>query len=142
MLGFISKYDRDSDQSEAAQDPAQVQETVEALWYTQDAVDEAAFELHNIVKESRNIIRTCYVYILNLHKWKLSRFESLAPRRLGPAIQKYQKRINRFVAKLISAQKLENVAMFLSYTEFSTSPYQNLVQEQGISSQGNSLKLQ
>ena len=147
MLRFISKYDKSKESKHPTTntntnpkaDAEEVLGIVEHFWFTLDTLYDAASSLLSIVSETREIIQTCYVYTTNFYNWELENLDSFAPDL--KIDDERRKKVDRFMAKVLGKQKFVEVARFLSLTDFKSSPYQTLVQDDPIITQGMSLKL-
>jgi hypothetical protein len=141
MLIFMNKYINTNRKNSATElhESEGLLESLEEFWFSIDNLYDAAYGMVKIVSESRDIVRTCYVYTINFYKWNLRPFDSFDPSL--KAEEKNQKSAEKFVSKLLGNRNFVDVALFLSLADFTTSPYQNVVQAHPLHSQGMTLKL-
>lgn len=111
------------------------------FWYSLDVLHENVYMLLRLVQETRDIIRTCYVYSDIFYKWYMPSYDTF--------MSKHKKFVGRsgwpgskeFLNKLGNSKNLSDTLNIVSLMDFSSSIYQGVVQEIPIQCEGMTLRL-
>lgn len=102
------------------------------FWYSLDVLQENVYILLRLVQETRDIIRTCYVYTDLFYKWNMPNYDSFIPKNKmkQPRISKeHAKDILHKIGHPMGNKKLSETTSIMSLMDFSSSIYQGVLQE-------------
>ncbi|ODM97778.1 hypothetical protein Ocin01_08904 [Orchesella cincta] len=115
------------------------------FWYSLDVLNENVYILVRLVQETRDIIRTCYVYTDIFYKWHMPNYDSFIP---GSRVGHGGSKPSSFQAKEIlnklggpPHKKLSETTSIMALMDFSSSIYQGVVQEIPAQCEGMTLRL-
>lgn len=112
---------------------------VEKFWASVDTLYELGLRVSKLVNETRDIVRSCYIYSDNFYNWNLKSFDLFGPPKQSSE-QEY--RMKKFINNVVGATDVVDVAKFYSIADFTTSRYQYVLQQNPVSSRGVALKLE
>ncbi|CAL8113924.1 unnamed protein product [Orchesella dallaii] len=115
------------------------------FWYSLDVLNENVYILVRLVQETRDIIRTCYVYTDIFYKWHMPNYDSFVPgsrgRQTGITNPSFQaKEILHKIGGPLH-KKLSETTSIMALMDFSSSIYQGVVQEIPVQCEGMTLRL-
>jgi len=113
--------------------------TVDDFWLTVDTLHEKSLQVSRLVSETRDIVRSCYIYSDNFYNWNLKSFDVFEHPKQST---EQEERMKRFVTDVIGTKDVVDVAKFYSIADFTTSHYQYVLQQNPVSSHGVALKLE
>lgn len=119
-----------------------IQTTVEDFWFHMDNLYELSYELTRFITETRDIIKTCYVYATHFYQWKLVNFETFDPKATTKEFKNKQKQMKTFLAKFLGQRRFSDAAMFISLADFTSSIYQHVAEQHQFETNGYAIKLE
>jgi len=109
------------------------------FWYSVDVLHENVYVLMRLVQETRDIIRTCYVYADLFYKWHMPSYDGFISKKkhaTGTSKDIFVK-----IAPKSKTNKLATESNILSLMDFSSSIYQGVVQGIPVQCEGMQLRL-
>lgn len=110
------------------------------FWYSLDVLHENAYILQRLVQETRDIIRTCYVYSDIFYKWHMPHYDTFIPKNRQKSSTTPAKDLLQRISSGIT-KKLSETTSIMSLMDFSSSIYQGVLQEIPIKCEDMVLRL-